>query len=96
MKNIPWANPLFDKKELNQIKKSFQKQRFTQGQNVSQFEKKFSNIWNSRYSVAVSNGTVALDLALKSINVKKGDEVIVPAVSYISTASAELSRCHQL
>lgn len=88
MKNIPWANPLFDKKELNQIKKSFQKQRFTQGQNVSQFEKKFSKIWNSRYSVAVSNGTVALDLALKSINVKKGDEVIVPAVSYISTASA--------
>lgn len=88
MKNIPWANPLFDKKEFNQIKKSFQKQQFTMGKNVIEFEKNFSKIWNSRYSVAVSNGTVALDLALKSISIKRGDEVIVPAVSYISTASA--------
>jgi perosamine synthetase len=88
MKNIPWANPLFDKKEFNQIKKSFKKNQFTMGANVSKFEKKFSKTWNSRYSVAVSNGTVALDLALKSISIKNGDEVIVPAVSYISTASA--------
>ena len=88
MKNIPWANPLFDNKEFNQIKKSFQRQQFTMGKNVMEFEKKFSKIWNSRYSIAVSNGTVALDLALKSISIKSGDEVIVPAVSYISTASS--------
>ena len=88
MKNIPWANPNFDNKEFNQIKKSFKRQRFTMGKNVLNFEKKFSKIWKSKYSIAVSNGTVALDLALRAISVKHGDEVIVPAVSYISTASA--------
>ncbi len=88
MKHIPWANPIFDNKEFNQVKKSFQRQRFTMGKNVDNFEKKFSKIWNSKYSIAVSNGTVALDLALRALSIKKGDEIIVPAVSYISTASA--------
>ena len=41
MKNIPWANPLFDNKEFNQIKKSFQRQQFTMGKNVMEFEKNF-------------------------------------------------------
>lgn len=88
MKHIPWANPIFDSKELSQIKKSFKRQRFTMGENVKNFEKQFSKIWNSKYSIAVSNGTVALDIALRALSIKKGDEVIVPAVSYISTASS--------
>ena len=43
---------------------------------------------NSTYGIGVTNGTVALDLALKCLNIKSKDEVILPALSYISTASA--------
>ena len=74
MKHIPWANPIFDSKELSQIKKSFKRQRFTMGENVNNFEKQFSKIWNSKYSIAVSNGTVALDIALRALSIKKGDK----------------------
>ena len=88
MKNIPWANPDIGTKEFNQVKKSFNNNRFTMGANVKKLEDSFSKVWNSKYSLAVSNGTVALDLALKAIGIKAKDEVIVPAVSYISTASS--------
>ena len=85
---IPWAQPDIDKKELDAVIKVFKSDRFTMGNNVKLFEKEMSLYCNSKYSLAVSNGTVALDLALKAINIKPGDEVILPAVSYFSSASS--------
>ena len=41
-----------------------------------------------KFGVAVSNGTAALEIAIKSLNLKKGSEVIIPAFSIISTANA--------
>jgi dTDP-4-amino-4,6-dideoxygalactose transaminase len=87
---IPWAKPFIDKFEFNEVKDCFKKQRFTQGKKVEVFEKKMSNIVNSKYCIAVSNGTDALDLAYKALNIGLGDEVIMPAISYISTASAAI------
>ena len=54
--------------------------------NKKKFETEFSKQHNNMYSVAVSNGSVALDLVLNSLDLKKGDEVITPAVSFIATA----------
>ncbi len=88
MKNIPWAKPLIDKNEIKHIKECFVNDRFTQGPKVKLFEKKLQNFLKCKYVVAVSNGTVALDLAYKAIGLKGNDEVILPAMSYISTASA--------
>tara|TARA_X000000950_G_scaffold184947_1_gene224021 strand:- start:39270 stop:40379 length:1110 start_codon:yes stop_codon:yes gene_type:complete len=85
---IPWAMPLIDSKELNQVKESFKSQMFTQGKKVLKFEDKILKHFNSKYVAAVSNGTVALDLALKALDIKNGDEIIVPAISYISSASS--------
>jgi perosamine synthetase len=45
-----------------------------------------------RYGVAVCNGTVALDLALRLLDVRPGDEVIVPAMTYVATAAAVVLR----
>ena len=87
-KKIPWAQPLIGKEELIEIKDCFKNDRFTQGDKVKKFEKNLSKITNSKYVVAVSNGTVALDLAYKVLGLKPNDEVILPALSYISTASA--------
>ena len=46
-----------------------------------------ANFCNSKYGIAVSNGTSALDIAYKTLKIKEGDEVILPALSYFSTAS---------
>tara|TARA_B100001121_G_scaffold310693_1_gene344155 strand:+ start:2685 stop:3797 length:1113 start_codon:yes stop_codon:yes gene_type:complete len=55
---------------------------------IKEFEEKFSTMCSRKYGVAVSNGSVALDLALKSVNLKSDDEVIVPAHTIISCLSA--------
>ena len=85
---IPWAQPDIDAKELNSVIKVFNSDRFTMGTKVRLFEDKMSKYCHSKYALAVSNGTVALDLALKAIDLKPGDEVIVPAVTYFSSASS--------
>jgi len=58
----------------------------SEGSFVKLFERDFSKYINRKYAVAVSSGTAALDIALKSLNFKKNDEVIIPAFSIISTA----------
>ena len=56
---------------------------------VNKFEKKeFANLNNMNFAVAVSNGSVALDVALQLLSLKKGDEVIVPSHTIISCLSA--------
>ena len=85
---IPWAQPNIDKHELNAVIKVFKSDRFTMGNHVKLFEEKMSSYCEAKYALAVSNGTVALDIALKAIGIKAGDEVIVPAVTYFSSASS--------
>ncbi len=85
---INWAEPEIGKEEKKLVNDCFNLNRFTQGKKVSLFEKKISKFVGSKYAVAVSNGTVALDLAYKAINLRPGDEVIMPAITYISTAMA--------
>ena len=58
----------------------------SEGPFVKEFEDKFSKYNKRKFGIAVSNGTAALEIALKSFNLKKGDEVIIPAFSIISTA----------
>jgi len=57
---------------------------------VGQFEEAFSRFQDARYGVAVTNGTAALECAYKTAGVEAGDEVIVPAVTFIATATAVL------
>jgi perosamine synthetase len=85
---IPWSNPSIDYQEKKNVLHCFKINRFTQSVKVEKFEKKISKFVGSKYAVAVSNGTVALDLAYKALDLKKNDEVIVPSISYISTATA--------
>ena len=55
---------------------------------VQLFENKLAEYFDRKFAIALSNGTVALDIALKSLNLKKGDEVIVPSFTIISCLSA--------
>jgi len=58
---------------------------------VGQFESEFCKYLDVKYGVAVTNGTAAIELALKAAGVEAGDEVIVPAVTFIATATAVLA-----
>ena len=71
---------------IKDIKKIFKKGDFILGNDVTRFENKFSNFCNSKYSIGCANGTDALTIALKSLNLKKNSEVIIPAMTYCSTA----------
>lgn len=55
---------------------------------VSDFENKFSEYLAIRHTISCANGTDAIEIALKALDIKEGDEVIVPALTWISTAGA--------
>lgn len=81
--------PIFDKKMLEGVNKVLSSGKVNQwtSPEVKNFENKFSKMIGCNYSVAVFNGTVALELCLKTLNLKKGDEVIVTPRTYIASAS---------
>ena len=75
------------KKELDDaILKVAESQYFILGPEVNKMEENFCEFLGCKYSIGVSSGTDALLLALMSINLKPGDEVIVPAYSFFATA----------
>ena len=86
--SIPWAKPSFDSNELNEVIDSFSSNWLTMGPKVNKFEKEMAHLLSVPFAIAVNNGTIALDIALKSIRIKPSDEVIVPAMTYFATASA--------
>lgn len=58
------------------------------GRYVGQLEQEFARLSATRHAIAVSNGTVALHLILAALNIGPGDEVIVPAFTFVATANA--------
>ena len=70
------------------IKRVIKRSDFILGEDVKLFEREFAAFCGSRFAVGVSSGTAALFLALRSLDIKQGDEVIVPAFTYIASALA--------
>lgn len=60
------------------------------GEKVEEFEHKFARFLGTSHAVAVSSGTAALHLALKSLGVKPGDEVLVPSITFVASVNAIL------
>ena len=85
---IPIIKPTLDSTELLEVQKVLESGWITQGPKVSNFESQFSKVIGNKYSIAVSNCTTGLHLALKVIGVEKGDEVITVSHSYIATANS--------
>jgi|WetSurMetagenome_2_1015567.scaffolds.fasta_scaffold01812_5 dTDP-4-amino-4,6-dideoxygalactose transaminase len=70
------------------IEDCIEESNFIKGKAVSDFEEAFSGYLGAKYCLGCGNGTDALEIILKSLNVGQGDEVLVPAISWISTAEA--------
>ena len=90
MKNISLAKPNTNKEEIRSIEEVFKSGMLAQGNIVKEFENNFSNYINVKNSIAVSNGTIALDMTLKSIGIKEGDEVVTTPFTFIATANSIL------
>jgi perosamine synthetase len=84
---IPITKPLFGEDELRAVQLPLESGWVVQGPQVAEFERRFSEYTSSRHAVATSSCTTALHIALAALGVKPGDEVIVPAFTWISTAN---------
>ena len=75
------------KKEIFEaFEKVYEKTAFSGGPFVEEFENKFSKYVGSKYAIGVGNGTVSLHLAMLTLDIGPGDEVIIPANTFIATA----------
>ena len=86
--NIALSKPLFDDQELAELKQVLESGWVMQGPKVAEFEKQFAAYLGCEWAVAVSSCSTALHLAMKAIGIGKGDEVIVPSLTWIATAAA--------
>ena len=82
--------PSFTTKEINQVASILKtgKINYWTGKYCKIFEKNFSNYHKIKYSVTVNSGTSALECAIKSLNLKKGSEIITTPRSYYTSASS--------
>lgn len=87
---IPWADPWLDDREKEELIQTYDSKWLSMGSRVKGFENKMSEYIGVKHAIAVSNGTDAIDIALKVLGIGYGDEVIVPAMTYIATVSAVL------
>jgi len=84
----PW--PSFTQAEADAVSKVLlsNKVNYWTGQECREFEKEFAQFAGTDYAVAVANGTVALDLALKALGIGQGDDVIVTPRTFLASASS--------
>ncbi len=85
--NITKENNDYKKILLNKTKKIINSSQFILGKEVETFENKLKDFLKTKYVIGVSNGTAALYLCLKFLNLKKDDEVLTVSNSYLSTVS---------
>lgn len=84
----PW--PSFTQAEADAVSKVLlsNKVNYWTGQECREFEKEFAQFAGTKHAVAVANGTVALDLALKALGIGVGDDVIVTSRTFLASASS--------
>ena len=82
--------PISDDRELKLITEVVESKKWWRmnGSKVDEFESKFAQLQGTEFCLGVTNGTHAIELALSALEIGTGDEVIVPAVTFISTGSA--------
>ncbi|HEY4475059.1 MAG TPA: DegT/DnrJ/EryC1/StrS family aminotransferase [Candidatus Paceibacterota bacterium] len=91
--NITLAKPWFDDQEAKSAAEVVASRWLISGTKVEQFEKEFAKKINVKYAVAVGSGSDALLIAQQALGVTEGDEVIVPNMTFISTATSSMYLC---
>jgi perosamine synthetase len=87
-KRIPWWQPHIEKEDYVFVKSALDANYVNEGPLVARFEERIRKIAGAKYAIATNNCTIAIFLALKAAGVRRGDEVLVPDITFIATANA--------
>ena len=93
---IPINIPIIEKEEINEVHSVLSEKSLTSaanvgGERVQEFERLLASYVKSKYAVAVNSGTAALQAALYALDIKTGDEVLLPSFTFVATANSILS-----
>ncbi len=87
-KKIPWWSPEMGQEEQRLVKEVLDSNYVNEGKLALEFEQKIADRVGAKYGIVTTSCTIAIFLALKGLGVGKGDEVIVPDMTFIATANA--------
>lgn len=87
---VPFFQPHIDNSDKTAVMNTLGATLLTDGPVLQKFENNFSTFTKAKFGVGVSNATAALHLSLKALGVGKGDEVIVPDMTFVATANSVL------
>ena len=85
-----------DNKDFKEINKALKGKFITNGNYVKKFEKALSSKLNSKFSITCNNGTSALYLAIKSLNLKKNSYVLIPSINFLSSSNIIKQMGHKI
>jgi dTDP-4-amino-4,6-dideoxygalactose transaminase len=88
---VPFFIPLITDEDKEVIKKALDSTLLTSGSKLEKFERDFARFTGVKYAIGVSNATAALQLSLRILKIGKGDEVLIPDLTFIATASSVLN-----
>lgn len=86
-RTIPYGHQDIDKKDIEAVISTLESDFITQGPRIDEFEQAIANFVDAGYCTAVSSGTAALHAACAVCGISKGDEVIVPTLSFVASAN---------
>jgi len=87
-KIIPQIEPWIGKEEIKELTESVRNKWISGGPKLKKFQKEIGKLCQVKYAIGVCNGTQALYVGLKALEIGKGDEVIVPNFTFIASANA--------
>jgi dTDP-4-amino-4,6-dideoxygalactose transaminase len=94
IRQTPWPRwPIYDEAEERALLEVLHSEKwwYVEGEQGRMLEQEFAAFQDAKYGVACTNGTAALEIALRALDIGGGDEVIVPPYTFVATASAVLS-----
>jgi dTDP-4-amino-4,6-dideoxygalactose transaminase len=87
---VPLSDLNFDHRERKIVNQVIQNRWLTMGEMVRKLEKNFATFLGVKHAFGVSSGTAALHLALRALDIKPDDEVLVPSLSFVASSNAIL------
>ena len=87
---LPYSRQSIDQSDIDNVVKTLKSDFLTTGPNINIFEKKVSNLVNSKFSIAVNSGTSALHIACKALGLGKGDILWTTPTTFVASANCAL------
>ena len=84
---IKYSKQYIDKFDIEKVVQSLKSELITTGPYVDKLEKDFKKYFNTKYVMACSSGTTALYMAMKALDIKRGDVVIMPTINFVASSN---------